>query len=100
MREWGCDEVMGRIGKKIPPMLKLITVPPLFSRKVCLKLKGISNKVISKDSLAGNYISILNKLKIPRGENYFPLNSNLIRYFLFFSPNDSADHRLLHILFL
>ena len=100
MREWGCGEVMERISKKKDSSHAEINYgTPLPSRKMCLELKSISNKVISKDSLAGNYINILNKLKIPRGGNYFPLNSKLIGFFSLF-PNDSADHRLWQILFL
>lgn len=100
MRERGCGEVMERISReKDSAHAEINYGTPLPSRKMCLASKSISNKVISKDSLAGNYINILNKLKIPRGGNCFPLNSNLIGFFSLF-PNDSADHRLLHVLFL
>lgn len=93
-------EVMERISRKQDSSHAEINYcTPLSSRKMCLSFKSVSTKVISKDSLANTYRNILNKLKIPTGGNYFPLNSNLIGFLSLF-PNDSADHRLLHILFL
>lgn len=66
---------------------------------MCLELKSIFNKVILEDLLVGNYINILNKLKIFREENDFLFNFNLIGFFSLFL-SDSADYRFLYILFL